>query len=231
MVAALPRIGWAVIVAAVGSALLLEHRPGGALVVFVTLIVPVALLPRSPLKWPLAVGAPALGMLRMGGAWPALAGQAGTAWRRAAQGMMGWMWIVMAAPVTGADLYTRRPPGTTPAAVWMSSLHATGEHVLTPLVSGGLLAGALVWGLAAMVLPWIARGRSLPFDVIRVTMWAATVAAATPTVVAVGHDHVTLRPGAAAVGAVVSAVVALARPHLAMWRSRAQSPSFQAGLP
>ena len=229
--AALPRVGWALIVAAVGSALLVEHRPGGALVVFITLLVPVALLPRHPLKWPLAVGAPALGMVRLGGAWPALAGQAGTAWRRAAQGMMGWMWIVMAAPLSGADLYTRRPPGTSPASVWMSSLHATGEHVLAPLISGGLLAGALVWGLAAVVLPWMARGRSLPFDVVRVTMWAATVAAATITVVAATHDHVTLRPGVAVLGAVASAVVALTRAHLAMWRSRAQSPGFRARLP
>jgi hypothetical protein len=138
--------------------------------------------------------------------------------------MIGWMWIVMAAPVMGADLYTRKPQGASPASVWMTSLHATADRVLTPLLSGGLLAAALVWGLAAAVLPWAARGRSLPLDLVRVTMWAATLAAATTTVLRLGHGQVALRPGAAVLGAIASGLFALA-PWLArMWRSGGQSP-------
>jgi hypothetical protein len=135
------------------------------------------------------------------------------------------MWIVMAAPLMGADLYTRKPPGTSPATIWMTSLHATADRVLTPLLSAGPLAGALVWGLAAVVLPWVARGRSLPLDLVRVTMWAATVAAASGTVLRLGHGHLALRPGAAVLGAIASAALALA-PWLArIRRSGGQSPA------
>ena len=57
-----------------------EHRPGAAMVITVALALPVVLSPAAAVPWPLSVGAPALGLVGLAGAWPAVAARAGTAW-------------------------------------------------------------------------------------------------------------------------------------------------------
>ena len=93
VVLALPRIGWLSATAALAGTALTQGRPGAALVLTIAALVPVALVPRRGTAWPLAAGAPALGLVGLAGAWPALAGRAwGNAWRRAVLALTGWVW-------------------------------------------------------------------------------------------------------------------------------------------
>ena len=41
---------------------------------------------------------------------------------------------------------------------------------------------AVLWALAALVLPWLVRGRSLSADIVAATAWAAGLAAATASI-------------------------------------------------
>jgi hypothetical protein len=69
---------------------------------------------------------------------------------------------------------------------------------------------ALLWGAAALVLPWIVRGRSLQNDVVRATAWAAGLAAATAALGEWLGDRVA-QPAAHGLvpGAVLAGVLAL----------------------
>ena len=63
------------------------------------------------------------------------------------------------------------PPSATPArAVWEGSLSASATHVIAPALTLGVLFGALLWALAALVLPWIVRGRSARVDIVAATV-------------------------------------------------------------
>jgi hypothetical protein len=84
---------------------------------------------------------------------------------------------------------------------------ATLHHVLTPLVSSGALAPALVWAAAAMVLPWLVRGRRLALDFVLASAWAAGLVAATYTSIRMVHGSLS---GAPVRGAVIGGVAAFA---------------------
>jgi hypothetical protein len=208
LVMALPRAGWLALTAALSIAAVSEHLAGAALAILLAGLIPVALLPFDGTLWPLAVGAPGLGGLGLAGAWPALAGRAGSsAWRRAALGATGWLWLVLASPLAGKDLYLGRPaPAPSPAA-WTASLQVAGHDVFGPLFSTGAFAPALVWALAALVLPWIVRGRSPAADIVRALVWAALVVAATVTMLNALHYPASIRT--AVLGAAASALVAM----------------------
>ena len=222
LVLALPRIGWLTATAALSAAAAIENRPGAAVVVLAAALVPVVLLPRSGSRWPLAVAAPALGLVGLAGAWPALAGRlAASAWQRAVLGLTGWVWLVLAAPLAGADLYETRPRGIPPPDVWAPSLEITVHAVIKPLGTSGLFAGAAVWAVAAAVLPWTVRGRSLPRDLVLVAVWAAATVSATEAAIAAAHGSgAQVAPSTAVVGAVAAALLALAPALRTAWHER-----------
>ncbi len=159
-VAALPRIGWFALILAAAGTLTIQNRVGAGLVVALAALVPPLLMFRRPAAWPLAAAAPVLGTLGLAGAWPALAARAGGTWQRAALGATGWIWVAAAGLLGGRGLYAGLVPGTPPRAVWMPSLYVTANHVLGPLLSSGLVAPAIVWAFAAVLLPWISARRS-----------------------------------------------------------------------
>jgi hypothetical protein len=206
----LPRLGWALVGLAVTATAAGQGRPGIALVVLIGLLLPVVLLPTRPTLWPLAAGAPALGLIGvagLAGAWPALAGRAGTPWRRAALGAIGWSWLLLAAPLAGTSLY---PRGLTGTLQWTGSLSAAVHHILPPMVRSGAVAPALVWALAAAVLPWLVRGHRLGADAVMAVVWAAILTGGIGlAVTAVQGTGVGAPPGAA-VGAAAAVLAALA---------------------
>jgi hypothetical protein len=231
----LPRLGWAALTVALAALAVSHHRPGAAVVITIAMLLPLVLSPAAPTTWPLSIGAPALGFIGLAGAWPAVAARASTAWSRAALGAIGWVWLLLAATIAGKALYLPRVPGmalTPPPQSWMSSLTATISHLLSPLASSGVLAPAVVWGLAAVVLPWLVRGRSLLLDAIRVLAWAAIVLAGTGAAIAVvrGSDAIGAPPSAF-IGAAAAAVVALAPSLLEMWRAALHSAGPGARVP
>ena len=231
----LPRLGWAALTVALVMLAVSEDRPGGALVIAVALALPIVLYPSGPATWPLSIGAPALGLVGLAGAWPAVAARAGTAWARAVLGAIGWVWLLLAAAIAGKPLYLPHLPGvalTPPPQNWMSSPTAIVDHLLRPLVSSGVLAPALVWGLGAAVLPWLVRRASLLLDAVRVLAWAAIVVAGTGAAIAAVHgSDVIGTPPSALIGAVVAAAVALAPSVLEMWRAALRSGGLRARVP
>jgi hypothetical protein len=210
-VLALPGIGWLAFIAAVFGVAVAHGNAGFALLVLIALSLPVALMVRTPSAWPLAVGAPALGLVGLAGAWPAIAARAPTVWRRAALAGVGWIWLALAAPIAARVLYLPAVGGIPPPSGWSGSPTAAVRDVLSPLLSSGVLAPAVVWAVAAVALPWAVRGRSPALDIVRVVIWSATLASATAVAVTAVHgsDAVSAAP-TAVLGAVAGGVIALA---------------------
>jgi eukaryotic-like serine/threonine-protein kinase len=210
LILALPRLGWLTLTAVTCAATILQGHAGFGVLVLVALAIPVLLLIPRPTAWPLAAAAPALGLIGLAGAWPALAARASTVWRRAALGAVGWIWLLVAAPIADRVLYLPQPPGTQPPGQWSGSVSGAIHHVLTPALSSGALAPVVVWALAAAVLPWLVLGRSLALDFVRVVIWAAVLVSATSAAIAAVHssDAVHAAPSAV-IGAIVAGGVVL----------------------
>jgi len=230
LVLALPRVGWLALSLALAVSATVAHRPGAALVILLAALLPVALLMRKGVAWPLPALAPALGMIGLAGAWPALAALAApTAWRRAALGIAGWLWLLLAAPLLGAGLYTR-PPRATPPGAWTGSLRLTLHDALLPIVHTGALAGAPVWGLAALALPWLATRRSRSLGALLIIVWASATLAGTQAAIAIAHGSGgSAAPETAVIGAIASAAVALLPRLLARPRGHMRPVADAAG--
>jgi eukaryotic-like serine/threonine-protein kinase len=213
----LPRLGWLALTVSFAAIAVGQGHASLALVTVIVLALPVVLLVTRPLDWPLAAGAPALGLIGLAGAWPAVAARAASAWRRAALAATGWIWLLFAGVVSGSVLYLPQIPGTTAVASWSDSPAALINHELSPVLRSGALMPALVWALAAVVLPWLVRGRSLAVDLVRVVIWAAMLESATvaATRAISGSGGVHAAP-TAVIGAIAAAAFALG----AVWLSK-----------
>jgi eukaryotic-like serine/threonine-protein kinase len=232
VVLVLPRLGFAAVASGLAGVAAVRGHSGEAVLVLVGAVVPIPILIRKGVLWPVAAGAPALGAIGLAGAWPAFAAGARSAWQRAALGLAGWVWLLLATPLSGSGLYLPTPTGLPPHNVWSSSAYQAVHHVLIPLVRSGALAGAPVWALAAASLPYLVNRRSLAFDAVRVVAWTAFVVSATELAVrAAGHGAGISTPRTAVVGAIVAAVIALCPSAAAAWRRRPRSNEPQAGIP
>ncbi len=120
---------------------------------------PLLLLVRRPgPHWLAAALAPALGLVGLAGAFPALAGQLAR-WRsRALLGALGYWWLRLAElPLDGAVAST--------------------AHAVLHLLSVALLLGMALWALAGAILPWLVRGRSAMLDALAAILWAVALVA------------------------------------------------------
>ena len=181
IVGLLPRIGWlataAVLLGWVAGAAIPGGGAGLALILACALAAPPLLLPLRGRAWSVPFLAPLLGVALLAGAYPAVAGQARTLWRRAALGALGLWLVVLAEPVLGETLWYGRPRGTAATDAWQGSASDAVTHVLRPLFDSGVLACAGLWALGAAVLPWLVRGRHAALDLVAATLWAAGLAA------------------------------------------------------
>jgi eukaryotic-like serine/threonine-protein kinase len=152
---------------------------------------PIVMLVRRPGPQWLAAGlAPLLGLAGLAGAFPALAGQAAR-WRsRALLGALGCWWLALAErlpTVAAIPAVSAPPPGI------------------------GLALGAVLWALAATLLPWIVRGRNAVLDALAAIAWATALAAATALLDRGLHPPATqAAPRDALLGAALGAVLAVA---------------------
>ena len=181
LVALLPRTGWLLAATATALALALgpAPRPGAALLLAALVAGPPLLLRADGRAWSLPAVAPALGLLGLAGAYPALAGRAPRWSTRIALGALGAWWLVLAEPLLERALVFGAAPGTPARASFDGAPGIAAGDVLAKACSSGALLLALVWAAAALVAPWLVRGRSLSADVVGAAAWAAGLAAAT----------------------------------------------------
>jgi len=176
----LPRLGWLAMVATLLAWLAVTAAGVALLLVIAAGPVPL-LLARRGAAWSLPAVAPALGLLGVAGAWPALAGQARGWPTRAALGALGGLWLVLAEALTSDRLLFGQPREVLALGAWDSSAVGAARDALVPIWSGGTLAIAVLWALAAALLPVLVRGRSAALDLVAAAGWAAALAAATLT--------------------------------------------------
>lgn len=209
-VALLPRVGWLASATALCLWLAVSGAAGISLLLFFAVLpVPLALA-RAPQLWSAPGAAPVLGIGGLAGLYPTLGGQVRTAAERAAVGVLGAWWILIAEPMFGDHLVSGR--SLAPAQRWEESAPHAIDRVLVPLVSSPAMGLCVVWGVATLVLPWMVRGRNLYVDIVAATTWAATAAAATIAVCGPGSPSVIA-------GAVLAGAAAVA---LATFRAGAQ---------
>ena len=206
----LPRVVWLGLGVALAVWLAARGLPGAGLLVLAATAPLLALPRRAGPGWMAAALAPALGVVGLAGAYPALAAQAGR-WRaRAALGALGYWWLCLAEPLVGRRLWLGAT-GVPARARWEGSLEVAAAHVLGGVLTLGVLGGAALWAVGAAVLPCIVRGRSALLDIGAVSIWSAALIAAAPTLghgppFALAHPS----PRGAAVGAVLGALLAVA---------------------
>jgi eukaryotic-like serine/threonine-protein kinase len=179
----LPRTVWLTAAVALIAWQSVAGHPGLALLALAA-VAPLLIPRRTPVGALGAALSPALGTIGLAGVFPAVAGQA-SVWRtRALVGALGYWWLCLAEPLTGTRLWLGPPdaalsyPGG--RAAWEGSLDGAFNHVLVPLLGAGVLLGAALWALAALVLPWLVRGRHAALDLVMATMWTAALLTAEP---------------------------------------------------
>jgi hypothetical protein len=212
----LPRALWLICILLLAGWQVSAGRPGVALLVLSALLPPLLLLSqrrsgRVGAGWLGCVLAPVLGLAGLAGAFPALAGQA-ESWReRAIYGALGYWWLLLAEALLGRHLWLPEPAGVPSRAVWEGSISSTGSHVIGPLLSLGVLLGALLWACSSLVLPWLVRGRSAVLDVVAATVWSAALVAVTPALDSgLSAQAVHPSPHGAILGAILGGMVAVA---------------------
>src|SRR6185437_6391598 len=114
-----------------------------------------------------------------------------------------------AEPVLGRTLWLAPPAGVPPRELWEGSVTGAAAHVVGPLINPGTALGALLWGAAALVLPFLVRGASAAFDVFAATVWSAALVAAAPALDAGLTAGSHPLPRGAVLGAVVGGLVAV----------------------
>ncbi len=154
--------------------------------------------------------APVLGVVGLAGAFPAVAGQARSPSERALRGALGYWWMTLAGPLLSSRLWLPTPAGTHGTQVWEESVSRAATHVVGPALSAGVLLGALLWAVAAMVLPWIVRGREPLLDAIAAGLWALALILLVPVLDAGLVEGAHAQPRGAVLGALLGACVALA---------------------
>jgi tRNA A-37 threonylcarbamoyl transferase component Bud32 len=147
--------------------------------------------------------APLLGLAGLAPVYPALAGLTRGAAGRALLGAVGYLWL--AAWEELADRTLLLGPAGHPPPDWTGSVGTALGDVIGPLLGGSVLAAAAVWALAALLLPFLVRGRTPVIDALGALIWAAGLISAL-RLVAGG----TSPPGLLFAAMVAAAVAALA---------------------
>ncbi len=207
---ALPRLVWIGGVLAAAAWQATVGRSGVSLLLLAAGAPLLVLPPRSGPGWLAAALAPVLGLAGLAGAFPALAAQR-TGWRaRAALAALGFWWLTLAEPLVRARLWLGPPTGIPSRGIWEASFSKASSDVVGGALTPELLLGAAVWALAAMILPWIVRGRSAALDVAAAVGWTVALLAATPLIERTLLSHASQpSPRGALIGAVLGCALAV----------------------
>jgi hypothetical protein len=207
---AFPRAVWLGLVLAVAVWQAASGRAGVALLLLAATAPVFLLARRSGPGWLMAAAAPALGLAGLAGAFPALAGQR-SGWRaRAGLAALGFWWLSLAEPLLARRLWSGPPNGLPPRGAWEASLGGTAAHVIAGVLTPQLVIGALVWAGAAILLPWIVRGRSAGLDVLLAVAWTVALLGGAPLIErAVLADAAHASPRGVLLGAMLGCALAI----------------------
>ncbi len=220
LVALLPRLGWLVcavaVVAWVGGSL-----TGEAVLLAAALAAPPVLLARRGAWWSLPALAPLLALGSLAPAYCALAAQAPGPRARAALSAAGFWWLAIAEALLGRDLHLGRVVGA-PAGARSA---ADAADVLWGVLSSGLVAGAVLWALAATLLPLLTARGGLLAATVGAAAWAAALVLATGALGRALEGAVALPdPRGTLAGAVAGAALAVASRALRDGPATARTP-------
>lgn len=206
-VALLPRVGALLVAAVLSAFFVIAGVPGWAVLLWAALVPTVLLLPRDPTIWLLPFLAPLLALASLALAFPAFAGFSASARERAALAGLGFWWLALAEPVANSRLLFGEPPLP---ENWAGSAAAAGEVVIT-IIGHGIPLVALVWALAASILPSIMATRFVPVQLATAVLWAAALTSAS-VLLAGALDWPLQMPqtGVLIAGSALAALIALA---------------------
>jgi len=186
----LPRLAWIATCAAVIGWLAGESADRAWLLAAAALPVPPLLRRATPVTWSLPAAAPALGLVTLAGGFPALAARAGRLEHRAALGALGAWWLLLGEAAFGERLVLGPP-------------HDTGLDAIAAVATSPAVALVPIWAAAALVLPYLVRGRLITVDLVAAAVWAAALAGGTQYALGTA-------PRGLVAGAVVAGALALA---------------------
>ena len=150
-----PRVGWLVASLGLVVGLGVSGAPGTALLVALALAPVPSALRSTPWLWCAPALAPALGLLGLALAFPALAARVGGIRVRSALGGLGVWWLILAEVAFGRRLLFGPPAGVGSPASWRGlPLDAVGHGVI-PLLSGAELVLIALWAAAAALAPQV----------------------------------------------------------------------------
>ena len=198
-----PRPAFALELALVLLWLVIGAGEAGTAVLVGALAAPLLLPVIAPEAIALPGLAPLLGLAGLGPVYPALAGLTRGAAGRALLGGIGYLWLAVWEEL--ADRTLLLGPVEHPPPDWTGSVGTALGDVIGPLFGGSVLAAAAVWALAALLLPFLVRGRTPVIDALGALIWAAGLISAL-RLVAGG----TSPPGLLFAAVVAAAVAALA---------------------
>jgi hypothetical protein len=179
-------------------------QPGAAMVM-AALVAPLLAPVVNPRAATLPALAPLLGLAGLAAAYPAFAGLTKGAVSRAVLGACGYLWLVSLETIADKDLLLGSPSSAPPS--WAGSAGVALTDVIVPLTTLTVLAAAAIWGVAALILPLLVRGRSPVLDLLGALVWAAGLASALRLVAGPGGEPSGLLV-ATALAAVAAAVLA-----------------------
>jgi hypothetical protein len=222
-VAALPRVGW--LVAAFGLCvwLAVAGRPGAAVLVAIAGCLTPLALPRGGLLWSAPALAPLLGAVGLAPAFPAIAGLAPTALRRAGLGAAGFVWLAAAEVLGAGRLFHGAPDATGPPVTWDASVIDTAREAVWPLVASGVLLWSVAWALLALAIPAVLRPQSPVLRGLAALGWVGLSAAVT---VGMGELLPFGDPRGALAGALVGAAAVFVWASLRTRREPFREPSL-----
>ena len=190
----LPRLAWLAFAAAAITWLFTATPDRAWLALAAAAPVPLLLRRAAPATWSLPALAPLLGLATVAGAFPALAGRAGTLVQRALAGALGAWWLLLAEAALPRHLLLGAP----------AAAAGGGTHAVAAIATSPALALLAVWAAAAAVLPHLVRGRLLVADAVLALVWAAALAAATQAAIGAAPTGLILGALAAAALAIIT---------------------------
>lgn len=167
-IAVLPRLGWLAAGAAIVGLALIAGKLAVALLMLATLALAPLVLPRSGPLWSLPAAAVGLALAGIPHAFCGTVARISGLWRRVAVAAVAVWWGALVTSPTG----THRHESLIVMAHNDRSLGATFDAVIARLVDPALVGEIALTAIAAAVVPYFVRGRSLRADAIRAAVWA-----------------------------------------------------------